>query len=115
MRQSHFKKPLLAITLALSTFAASPSAFASDSHYGGAQRQNAEGRQACNALLSQGGSFWEAKVRGRFESGSGGNINRFTVRNCFKSRSNCETYVRRIGNIIYPIEQIYYARCKALS
>lgn len=113
MTKLKLRKPLLALTLILGAFGSTTSAFASDAYYGGAMRQNAEGKQACNALRSQSAGFWEAKVRGRFEQGSGGTISHFTVRNCFKSRSNCETYVRRIGNIIYPIEQISYARCKA--
>lgn len=115
MMQFNFKTPMLAIALALSTLGTAPSAFASDSHMGGVMRQNAEGRQACRALQNQGGVYWIAKVRGRFEAGSGGSVNRFTVRNCFKSQANCTTYVRRIGNIVYPIEQIYYSACKAGS
>ncbi|MEM6298815.1 MAG: hypothetical protein AAF740_09030 [Bacteroidota bacterium] len=100
-----------ALSASMMSFNAS-NAYASDAFGGGALRQNAEGRQACNALKLQNATYWEAKVRGRFTEGVRGGGNHFSVRNCFRTSSNCQAYINRIGNIIYPIEEIRYARCK---
>ncbi|MDJ0614179.1 MAG: hypothetical protein QNJ29_10925 [Rhizobiaceae bacterium] len=108
------KNIALAFVVSAGTFAVDvTTSHASDSFVGGALRQNAEGRRACGALQQQGGTYWEAKIRGRFIEGNRGGGNHFSVRNCFRSSASCQTYINRIGNIIYPIEEIRYARCKA--
>ena len=75
---------------------------------------NAEGRVACRQLTSAGGPYWEGKIQGRTDHDYSHTSNRFIVRNCFKTRSECARFIDRIHHRIMGIEQVYYSRCRSL-
>ena len=71
---------------------------------------NANGRNICRALARQSGSYWEVKVRGRFLDSYAGS-NRFVVKTCFETRSECVNYAENIRHHIQGVETVNYARC----
>jgi len=91
------------------------SAYSAEAGYGGVLRINAEGKRLCKQYEASGGTYWSGKVRGRFEDGFGGFTDRFTVRTCFTSSAACQTFLNRIHHKVFPVEQIYFSRCKVES
>lgn len=74
---------------------------------------NHEGKHACRSFASTGQPYWEAKIRGRTDHDYAASSNRFVVRTCFSTRSQCVRFIDRIHHRIMGIEQIYYSRCSA--
>lgn len=72
---------------------------------------NGEGRRACRALKAQPATYWDAKVRGRYLDSYAG-TDRFVVRYCFQSESQCMRFVGRFKHIVQNVEKISYARCE---
>lgn len=73
---------------------------------------NGEGRKICRALADRNAPYWDAKVRGRYNSRFAGS-DRFTVRTCFESRAGCLDFTNRFRHYVQGVEAIYYARCEA--
>ena len=69
---------------------------------------NAEGWAACQALADRG---YAAKIRGTEFQGRQ-SFSPFNIRYCFSNKQECHNFLNNIGRLIYPIEQISYARCK---
>lgn len=72
---------------------------------------NGEGRRACRALKAQPATYWDAKVRGRYQSKTSG-TDRFIVRYCFETKSQCLNFVGGFRHIVQNVETISYARCE---
>lgn len=72
---------------------------------------NGEGRRACRALKAQPATYWDAKVRGRYLDSYAG-TDRFTVRYCFETKSQCLNFVGGFRHIVQNVETINYARCE---
>lgn len=97
---------LLAMPLGLST------TVPASADRGQVLRLNADGNYNCNAIDASRNGGWTGKVRGNLgDGGERGPSPRFQVRDCFKSRTRCETFVNRIENIIRGVTSVHYRRC----